>query len=81
MEKTIYKELLEIMNQEGIQMRRELHMSYCEFLKVFFCENDIERSLNYFLAMPSESRKGRSSISCILECCEVAKTFREEDER
>jgi hypothetical protein len=66
------------LNQELLTMRKELHKAYYDYMLNFYAVNDVERALSYFLAMPTVSRGERSSIACLIECCDVAKAFREQ---
>lgn len=56
-------------------LRRELYHTYLPILKMYFIDKDIKKALHYFIAMPTEVRKGRTSLEMILECCRAAKEY------
>jgi len=73
-----YETMLEIQNNEIFLLRRELHHAYGSMMILFFDKIDYENALNYYLALPNDSRKCRTSFEMIMECCRVAKTHREQ---
>jgi len=64
-------------NEELIMMRTELHRAYYPYLSNFYDSEDIKKALSMFLSVPSASRVNKSSIICLLELCEIAKSHRE----
>lgn len=75
----IDEKILIAMNDEIIQMKKELFFSYNTFLLSFHEKEDVQRSIYYFLAIPSIERKGKSTIEFLIECCEISKTHREDN--
>ena len=76
-----HPEVVSILNKEILLLREEIWNANWEFLISEFSQKDVKRALQYFLAMPTMSRNGRSSYEILRECCQVAKTHREENER
>lgn len=65
-------------NEEILKMRKELFNQYESTLLKEYCEEDVKRSLIYFLAAPNGQYRNQSTINVMLDCCKVAKTYRED---
>ncbi len=67
------------MDEEILILRKELFDEYYSYLREWYRGKIIDLALHYFLAMPNEKRKFRTSFEICLECCRIAKEHLRED--
>lgn len=66
-------EISEAVNEEIIKMRKELSTEYFSCLRSFFTDEEIAFGDKIFISLPSINVKNKSTLCCIMDCCEIAK--------
>ncbi len=71
----------EMFNQEITKLRKEVYDLSESILIGEFCPNDYERAWIYFKAVPIMNSLNRESLEMLVECCLMAKQYREDKDK
>lgn len=73
--------VIELCNKEVNKLRKEIYDMNKDLLLNSYCKEDVDKAIIYFYSVPILDTLNRSSIDILLECCDVAKQYRETAER